>query len=140
MLDQEIPCTKGDVCIIPPNVPHGYYLSDVNGSLTIRQLEFDINDWFSGETVVKDSQEYCYGVFNDNSVIAYATLNSYMQDRIYLLYDYIECELLEQKHGWSQLIRGYLADILISTERYINSAIKTAFRSPQRNGILRLRQ
>ena len=127
VFDQEIPCSKGDICIIPPNVPHDFFLSDTKGSLAIRQLEFDIADWFSGDVVSKDSSEYCYGLFNDNRIISYATLNSYMLDRVYLLYDYIECEILEQKKGWKDLIKSYLTDLLISISRYINSAIKNTF-------------
>lgn len=127
ILDQDIPCSKGDICIIPPNVPHEYFLNSPDDHLTVRQISFDIRDWFDGEAASMDSSEYCYGVFNDNRIIAYATLNSYMQDRIYLLYDYIECEALEKNHGWRKLISGYLTDIFISISRYVNSAIKNVF-------------
>ena len=124
VLDQEIPCSPWDICIIPPNLPHGYYLLSSNDNLTIRRLEFDIQDWFDGNIVAKDSLDYCYGVFNDNRLIVYATLNSYMQERIYLLYDYIECELLEQKRGWEELVKGYLINLFVNIARYVNSAIK----------------
>ena len=124
LLDQEIPCSKGDICIIPPNVPHGYYLSHASDVLTVRQMELDIEDWFSGAVIAKDSPEYCHGVFRESSVVAYATLNAYMQDRVYLLYDYIECELQEQKQGWRDLIRAHLTDLFISIARYISAAIK----------------
>ena len=127
VLDQEIPCTQGDICIIPPNVPHGFFLTEKNDKLTIRQLEFDIEEWFSGAVTEKGDPDYCYGVLNDNGVIAYATLNAYMQERIHLLYDYIEAEVLEKKQGWQELIRGYLANLFVSISRYINSAIKNSF-------------
>ena len=127
VLDQQIPCSKGDICIIPPNVPYDYFLSDKNGKLSVRVIEFDISDWFSGDISSFDSVNYCYGLFNDNRVIAYATLNSFMWDRIYLLYDCIECELIEKKRAWDEMIRIHLADLLISVSRYINSAIKNTF-------------
>ena len=130
ILDREIPCSRGDICIIPPNIPHSYFIHDPSGNLVIRQLTFDIDDWFDGDVVDKESSEYCYGVFNNNSVIAYATLNSYMQDRMYMLYDYIEGELLEKGHGWRELIRGYLANLLVSIERYMDSAIRNSFSIP----------
>lgn len=127
VLDQEIPCSKGDICVIPPNVPHGYFLSDSKGNLAIRTIEFNVIDWFNGNIVVRDSSEYCYGIFNDNRIIAYATLNSFMLDRVYLLYDYIECELIEKKHGWRDMVKSHLTDLLISVSRYIDSAIKNTF-------------
>ena len=127
VLDQEIPCSKGDICIIPPNVPYDYFLSEKDGKLSVRIMEFDIADWFCQDIVTADSANYCYGIFNDNSIIAYATLNSFMQDRVYLLYDCIECELMEKKRGWEEMIRIHLTDLLISVSRYINSAIRNNF-------------
>jgi corrinoid protein of di/trimethylamine methyltransferase len=63
-------------------------------------------------------------VFNENAFIAYARLNSYMQDRIYSLFDYIECEIMEKKKDWRELVRGYLANLFINIGRYVDSAIK----------------
>jgi len=124
VLDREIPCSKGDLCIIPPGVPHDYFLTEPDGNLAIRLLTFDISDWLDGEVTERGGREYCYGIFNDNGIIAYVTLNSILFDRIYLLYDYIECELLGQRHGWRDLIRGYITDLFISVSRYMDSAIK----------------
>ena len=39
VLDQEIPCTKGDICIIPPKVPHSYFLTEKSGEIS-RNLRF----------------------------------------------------------------------------------------------------
>ena len=63
-------------------------------------------------------------MFNENAFIAYARLNSYMQDRIYSLFDYIECEIMEKKKDWRELVRGYLANLFINIGRYVDSAIK----------------
>ena len=124
VLDRDIPCQKGDVCIIAPNVAHRFFLADKSGSLTVRQIQFDISSWFWGEVADKERADYCYGVFNENAFIAYATLNSYMQDRIYTLFDYIECEMMERKKGWQELVHGYLANLFINIGRYVDSAIK----------------
>ena len=132
VLDREIPCQKGDVCIVPPNVPHAFFLSDPGDILTVRQIRFALSDWFSGDVINEESESYCYGVFSENETIAYATLDSYLRDRMHALFDYIECEALEQKNKWRDLIRGYLENLLISVGRYVNSAIKTvSFASPK---------
>lgn len=132
VLDKDIPCKKGDMCIIPPNVLHEYFLSSENESLIVRQIQFDLFAWFDGDVVVNENENYCYGVLNENRMFAYATLNAYMQDRVQLLYDYIETETLEKKYGWCELVRGYLANLLINIERYIDSAIKNiTFTSPK---------
>ena len=124
ILNQDIPCKKGDICIISPNVPHEYFLSDSANALTVRKISFNIDDWFFGDVVDKTKPKYAYGVFSRNRIIAYATLNSYMQEKIYPLFDYIEAEATERDNGWQELIRGYLTNLLVSIGRYINSAIK----------------
>lgn len=124
ILNQEIPCKKGDICIVSPNVPHEYFLAESTDSLTVRRIRFDINDWFSGEVTDSSKPKYAYGVFSTNRIMSYATLNSYMEERVYKLFDYIEAEALEQKSEWRELIGGYLTNLLVSIGRYINSAIK----------------
>lgn len=124
VLDRDIPCKAGDVCIIPPNIPHRYFLTDTKDNLTVRQILFDIYDWFDEEIAAHTSPRFCYGVFRDNSTIAYATLNDHMRDKVNSLYDSIESEILEQKNEWRELIRGYLANMLVNISRYVNSAIK----------------
>ena len=87
VLDQEIPCKKGDICVIPPDIPHGYFLADKKDSLMLRQIQFKLSDWFSGKTLKQKSPDYCYGVFNSCRTIAYATLNSFMLNKVDALYD-----------------------------------------------------
>ena len=125
ILNQEIPCKKGDICIVSPGVPHGYFISDINDSLTVRRICFDIRDWFFGDVTDPKKDKYCYGVFNENKITAYATLNAYMEETVYRLFDYIEVEALERKKEWQEQIRGYLSNLLISIGRYVNSAIKS---------------
>jgi hypothetical protein len=124
VLDREIPCAEGDICIISPSVAHGFFITDKDDILTVRRIRFALSDWFSGDTVDKTSEGYCYGAFEGNPIISYATLNSYMRKRIYALFDYIECEALERGKDWQVLVRGYLSNLLISIGRYVNSAIK----------------
>ena len=123
--EREIPCRAGDVCVIPPRVPHGFFTSDPAEPLGVRYLRFSLEDWFSGEIVDKDKWEYCYGLFNESSAVAYTTLNSYMQERVNLLFDYLEYEIRERARGWQRLVSGYLENLFISIGRYEESAIKS---------------
>ncbi len=132
VLGQDIPCKKGDMCIIPPNVLHEYFLYSERDSLIVRKIQFNLSEWFSGDVVDTENKNYCYGVFNDNRMLAYSTLNAHMQDRVHFFYDYIKNEVLEQKYGWQELVKGYLANLLISLARYSNFAIKNInFVSPE---------
>ena len=124
VLDREIPCKTGDICIVLPKVAHGFFINDKNDTLTVRRLRFCLSDWFSGDTVDSRADGYCYGAFEGNPVVAYATLNSFMYQRVYSLFDYIEAESLEMGKDWQVLVRGYLSNLLISVGRYVNSAIK----------------
>lgn len=74
VLESDIPCRKGDVCIIPPSVPHMFFFSDTDGQLMVRQIKLDIADWFSGEITDKEKPDYCYGVFTENPFVAYQTV------------------------------------------------------------------
>ena len=131
ILNQEIPCSKGDICVISPGIPYEYFLADSKGSLTVQRLRFNICDWFSQEVTDPTKPKYCYGVFGGNRVTAYATLNASMEERVHRLFEYIEAEAAEKKHEWRELIRGYLANLLIGIGRYVNSAIKNvSFASP----------
>ena len=125
VFNREIPCKRGDICILPPDTPHGFFLAEAEHVLTVRQLCFASDGWLEGTLSDPESSDYCYGAFNDNRFIAYATLNSAMQERICSLYDSIECEILEKKERWEDLIRGYLAALLINVSRYVNSAVKS---------------
>lgn len=124
VLDQDIPCKKGDICVIPPGIPHGFFLNDADDSLIIRQILLDAFDWFDEKNIDVNSSNYCYGIFTDNRTIAYATLNSHMQERVNSLYDFLECEILELKDGWREMVKGYLVNLFISIGRYINCTIK----------------
>lgn len=124
IFDQTIPCQAGDIYITPPKVPHGYFLADKGENMTVRQIRFNIYDWFDGDISTPESPRFCYGIFNDNAVTAYAMLNVYMRQRINALYDDIEREITERKNEWKDAVGGYLAQLLIDVGRYINCSIK----------------
>ena len=120
--DQEIPCKAGDVYIIPPNVPHSFS-ADTCG-LAIDWLSFAAKDWFEGEFAEAESPRFCYGIFRDQSMIAYAALNECMQKEVNSLLANIECELTEKRQEWQEAVRTYLIQFFITVGRYINCAIK----------------
>jgi corrinoid protein of di/trimethylamine methyltransferase len=125
VFDREIPCKEGDVCVIPPQVDYGFFYAEEGDGLALRRIRFRLCDWFEGEIADKGKWEYCYGIFNDSSPVAYTALNSHMQDRVYSLFDYIECETRERQRGWQRLVGGYLENLFISIGRYEESAIKS---------------
>lgn len=124
VLDMDIPCKAGDIYITPPEIPHGYFLSDVRECLTVRRLTFNISDWFDGEVSSVGSTRYCYGIFNDSAVTAYAMLNERMQGEIDAIFNSVEREILGKRNEWHDAVRAYLTQLLITVERYINCTIK----------------
>ena len=126
VLDQAIPCKEGDVFVTPPNIPHRYLLESKNETLTVRQLRFNIENWFDGDIATADNSRYCYGIFKDNSITAYAMLNSFMRDKIASIYDTIEAEIFEKKNEWQDAVRSCLSQLLINFGRYIDNSIKNA--------------
>jgi len=130
ILNQTIPCKAGDLYIISSDVPHGYFLSESKEPLTVRRLLFDPKDLFPPEISASGNPRFCYGVFNDNPVTAYAMLNTETQKEIHSLFDAIEEEIREQKNEWQDAIRAYLTQFLIKIGRYINGAIKNIPNAP----------
>ena len=130
ILNQTIPCKAGDLYIISSDVPHGYFLSESKEPFVVRRLLFDPKDWFLPEISAPGNPRFCYGVFNDNPVTAYAMLNTETQKEIQLLFDSIVQELHDQKNEWQDAIRAYLTQFLIKISRYINGAIKNIPNAP----------
>ncbi len=130
ILNQTIPCKAGDLYIISSDVPHGYFLSDSKVPLTVRRFLFDPKDWFSPEISSPGTPRFCYGVFNDNPVTAYAMLNTETQKEILSLFDFIEEEINDQNNEWQEAVRAYLTQFLIKIGRYINGAIKNIPNAP----------
>lgn len=129
VLGQTIPCKEGDIFIVKPDVPHGFFLTEESESLTVRRLLFHVKDWFETDVSVPEHPRYCYGVFRDSTIIAYAVLNSKTLKEINERYDAIAWELFGRRSEWQDAVRSQLALLLISLSRYVNGAIKnvTAF-------------
>ncbi len=124
VFDQAIPCKAGDVFIVPPNTPHGFFFAEDGEGMAVNQLLFDAAEWFDGELAQVSSPRYCYEVLGDRAAIGYAMLNDSMQREFDGLLDRIECELAEKRQSWQDAVRAYLTQLLISVGRYINCSIK----------------
>lgn len=119
---QSIPCKKGDVFVIPPDIPHDCYAADVSKKIKVRRLYFDIHDWFSGDIVNAKNPQFCYGVFCDFSVISYATLNAETYDKLNFLLDGICKEVADKNQNWREFVSAELSLLFITLSRYIGEA------------------
>ena len=122
--NQSIPCTKGDIYVLQPDVPHGFFTKESGEAMEIRRLFFDPAGWFGGEIINPENSRFCYGVFSDGSMIAYAMLNTKTQNEVVSLFDRIAAELGDPKPEWLDSVRSYLTLLLITVGRYVNRAIK----------------
>ncbi len=124
ILNQTVPCKAGDLYIVSSNVPHAYFLSETKEPMTVLHLLFDPKDWFPPEIAAPGNPRFCYGVFNDNPVTAYAMMNTQTQKEMRALLDAISEELSDQQNEWKDAVQAYLTQFLIKISRYINGAIK----------------
>lgn len=125
VLNRETPCGAGDIFVIPPHTPHRFFLTEINGTLSLRRLRFTVGDWFDGDVAAFGNPRYCYGIFNDDSSMAYAVLNTDMQERIGALFDDIDRELAERDKEWRDAVRCCLTQLFIRVGRYVNCSVKT---------------
>lgn len=132
VLNQAIPCKTGDVFITCPNVPHGYFTAEAKNPLTVQRIFFDPKDWFEPAVSSAGEPRYCYGVFSDSSVLAYAMLNAQTRDETDRLFHAIRTEIREQKNEWHDAVGAYLTQLLITISRYINGAIKNIPSAPSK--------
>ena len=124
VLGQAIPCRVGDIYILNSSIPHRYFAAEDGESLIVRRLLFEPKDWFAGEVSVPTSSRFCFGVFSENSVSAYAMLTQRVLEKINSLCDMITIEALEKKSEWRAAIKADLSLVLITIGRYVNRAIK----------------
>ena len=132
VLNQSIPCKSGDIYIVSPNVPHGYVSSDAENPLEIKKIFFDPKDWFSPDIATPGEPRYCYGIFSDNAILAYAMLNTKTYTEADLLFRSILSEVTEQKNEWRDAVGAYLTQLLIKISRYIGGAIKNIPGAPSK--------
>lgn len=124
VMHQDIPCKKGDIYIVSPDIPHGYFQNEGDEPLLIRRMAFDAADWLSGSAAVAGHRRFCCGVFSENALMAYAVLNASTQAELERLYNAIAHELAEKQSEWRESVRSYLTLFLVTVGRYINKAIK----------------
>ncbi|MBE6640983.1 MAG: helix-turn-helix domain-containing protein [Ruminococcaceae bacterium] len=120
---QAIPCKKSDVFIIPPDIPHGYYPSEGAERLCISRLLFDVKDWFEGEPALFGHPRFCYGVFRDRSLVAYAMLTANVLGEVLELFSAIERESVGRQEEWKDALRARLTVLFVKLGRYIGDAL-----------------
>ena len=125
-------CKTGDLYITSPNIPHGYFNADSENPLVIKKIIFDPKDWFSPEISTVGEPRYCYGIFNDNAILAYAMLNAETYTETELLFASILSETAGQKTEWKDAVGAYLTQLLIKISRYIGSTIKNIPSAPSK--------
>ena len=123
-----VPCKAGDLYIVPSGVKHAYFSYSNNEALIVRKLIFRAQDWFHGEVAQHSSKRYCYGVFSDGGAVAYAMLNSRMNEKINGIMDDVESELSDREEGWKNVVFACLVQIFSFLGRYINRSLKNSFK------------
>ena len=136
VINQVVPCKKGDIFIINSDVPHKYFTSQENEKITATSIHFDPKEWFDGKISDSDDSRFCYGVFSENSIVTYAMLNSKTLKEILRLFNLIESELEEKESEWHAAVKADLTLLLITVGRYVNSAVKTELNVKPKEWIL----
>lgn len=122
---QSIPCNKGDIFVIPPDIPHNCFVADDTGKMHVSQLLFDSKDWFLGDVADIGTPRFCYGIFCGSPIIAYATLNAKTYDAILSCFESIRYEISEKQQDWKEAARLQLSMLFITLARYIGKAEQT---------------
>ncbi len=124
VLGQAIPCKTGDIYVLNSNVPHRYFASEEKTGLTVRRLLFEPDNLFDGESAVPASPHFCYGLFSENPISAYAMLTNQVMQKILSLCDALAIEVLEKKSEWQNALKANLSLILITLKRYVDTSLK----------------
>ena len=132
ILDRDIPCKEGDIYVTYPDIAHRFSVGDSTEPLKVCHLCFKVEDWFEGDTATYGSPRFCYGVFNDNTVTAYAMLNQETKKKVCSLFSQIKEEYERKEPEWQDAVRSHLSLLLIAVGRYVNSAIKSLPSVPQK--------
>ena len=119
---QSIPCKKGDIFVIPPEIPHNCYVMESLEKMRIFHLYFDVRDWFGGAFADVADPNYCCGIFSGGSVISFATLNSMTYEKTLALINDIRGEITGKKQNWNEAVRAQLHTLFILLGRYIGEA------------------
>lgn len=119
-----LPCKSGDIFVVPPKIPHGFFAVEGGERMLIRCVRFFVEDWFKGENATPKNKRYCYGVFGDGDSFACAVLSSRMKEKINYVMDCIENELADREEDRKTLIKTYLVQLCSFIGRYVNSSLK----------------
>lgn len=133
VLNQTIPCKAGDIYVIPAHIPHGFFCGEEQGEFKIRRLAFEAKDMLYGEVATHGEPRFCYGIFRDSALIAYAMLNMSKREMIEGLLDSIDCEISEKGTEWADAVKSHVSLLLITLGRYVNSAIQNLPAFPQKD-------
>ena len=119
ILNRAIPCKRGDIFILNSDVPHKYFAVHGEESPTISVIRFSPEEWKNRPDVD------FFGVFDENSIVAYAMLNSKTLGEVLDLFEMIRKELETKNKIWEHAVRSILTMLLITVGRYVNSAMTT---------------
>jgi len=126
IMNQTVPCKENDIFLIPAHIPHAYFVNEENASLNIRRVLVDLNAFYSDGTEIPGDSRFCFGLFRDNSISAYAMLNSKTKAELEQLFDKISDEIKDKKQEWLSAVRANITLTFITLCRYVNSAIRNA--------------
>jgi len=129
ILGQSIPCKAGDLYILNSNVSHRYFAAEAGNTVTVKRLLFDPKNWFDEDTAQATSPAFCYGVFSENPITAYAMLTQEELDRILSLCDALAIEIDQKKSEWRNAAKAHLSLVMITLKRYVDTAIKNISKS-----------
>jgi len=136
ILEQAIPCREGEIYIIAPSVPHAFYRTDPDTTLTVRRLRFDPVSFLGQEASREDSPQYCYGVFTENPLSTYAMLNIKTRAEVASLLDAICRELDDDLPSRQAALGAHMTLLLVSLSRYVGKAIKNLSSLPPKDHAL----
>lgn len=117
--NKALECRKGEVYILNAGVPHGYFVRDNGEKLVIHNLLFDAKDWFDGELAFPDSSRFCYGIFDENVLWAYASLKKQPMEKVKNIFQAIDKEAGEKNPEWKEALKAQLMLLLITIKRHL---------------------
>lgn len=124
-------CRKGDVYILNAGVPHEYFVKDRSEKLVLKNLLFDVEDWFTGELASQDSSRFCYGIFDENMLSAYVNLKGRSMETVEKIYQTIEKEISEKNPEWMEAVKAQLTLLLIIMRRHLEESVTDPLVSPR---------
>lgn len=129
---KSLPCARGEIYVIPENIPHGFFASDEGDVLTVESLRFRAADWLCADMSDEASPDYCYGVFTDGTPLAYAKLTNSAVSDITSLFDAVSFELSTERSGWEEAVKAYISLMFVKIKRCVEATIKTAQAAPKK--------